>query len=494
MTRTTLMVGLLLVSAVIATSARADEIIRLDRNAASHPFPHYWERMFGSGRAALSLRDSYRQDLRALKASTGVEYVRFHGIFHDELGVYREDKHGAPIYNFSYIDQIYDGLLAEGVRPMVELGFMPNALASAHKIQSFWYAPNVAPPKDYARWDGLISAFAHHLIERYGADEVSHWYFEVWNEPNLDFWAGRPSQSSYWTLYEHTARALKSVDARMRVGGPATAQAAWIPDFIAYMAAHDVPVDFVSTHVYANDTPQNVFHSRTPISRASFVCSAVKKVHEEIKASARPALPLIWSEFNASYMNETAVTDAAYMGPWLAETARQCDGLVDAMSYWTFSDVFEEQGVIKTPFYGGYGLIAAGGVPKPAFNAFTLLHRLGEERLTLEVDGTLLTRRKDGTLVLALWNYASPGGTAEVRNVDVELPNATVAEVITIDAAHGDAAPAYEALGSPRYPTVAELAVLKRAAALPAAVDYPLRDGHLVLSIPVHGLALITYK
>lgn len=494
MIRAYLSAVLVLLGATVAGAAHADETIRLDPNSPSHAFPHYWERMFGSGRAALSLRDSYRQDLRAVKAVTGVEYVRFHAIFHDELGVYREDKHGTALYNFTYVDQIYDGLLALGVRPMVELSFMPSALASARKIQSFWYAPNVAPPKDYARWDALISAFARHLVERYGVDEVSQWYFEVWNEPNLDFWAGRPTQSTYWTLYEHTARALKAVDQRLRVGGPATAQAAWIPDFIAYTAAHDVPVDFVSTHVYGNDTPENVFHSHTPVSREHFVCSAVRKVHEEIRASARPSLPLIWSEFNASYKSEPSVTDSAFMGPWLAETARECDGLVDAMSYWTFSDVFEEQGVIKTPFFGGFGLLAVGGIPKPAFNAFALLHRLGEQRLALDAEGALLTRRSDGTLVLALWNYAPPDGTAEVRNLDVVLPNATTAEVIEIDAVHGDPASAYQALGAPRYPNAAELATLKAAAALPAPVRYALRDGHLALGIPAHGLALITYK
>jgi xylan 1,4-beta-xylosidase len=203
----------------------------------------------------------------------------------------------------------------------------------------------------------------------------------VWNEPNLDFWAGSPKQSTYWTLYEHTAKSLKAVDPRLRVGGPATAQAAWVAAFLRHCNENHVPVDFVSTHVYGDDTPKDVFGLRGPVMRREMVCRAVQKVHGEIQASPLPAVPLIWTEFNASWSNHPEVTDAPYMGPWLAETIRQCDGLLQDMSYWSFSDVFEEQGVVKKPFYGGFGLIAAGGIPKPAFNAFALLHRLGEQRL-----------------------------------------------------------------------------------------------------------------
>jgi xylan 1,4-beta-xylosidase len=474
----------------------AAETVVVDAAATAHPFPHFWERMFGSGRAALSLRDAYRRDLRSVVHATGMSYVRFHAILHDELGVYGEDATGAAVYNFSYIDQIYDGLLALGVRPMVELSFMPRQLAARDQTHVFWYRPNIAPPKDYARWDALITAFARHLLERYGAEEVREWYFEVWNEPNLDFWGGSPPQSTYWTLYDHTARALKAVDAQLRVGGPATAQAAWIPDFIRHVTDEHVPVDFVSTHVYGNDSPEHVFGTHDPIARKDLVCRAVRKVHEEIQASARPTLPLIWSEFNASYMNETAVTDAAYMGPWLAETVRACDGMVDMLAYWTFSDVFEEQGVVKTPFYGGYGLIAAGGIPKPAFNAFALLHRLGTQRLALDADGALLTRGADGGLVLALWNYAAPGTTAPARRLELELRHstATSAEITVVDPAHGDPHATYERMGSPTYPTRAQLVDLMRAARLPAPRHLEVAHGRVSLSIPAHGLAIVTFK
>ena len=474
----------------------ADTRIVVDATAPGKPLPHFWERMFGSGRAVLSLRESYRDDLRAVRKITDFRYVRFHAIFHDEVGLYSVDKKtGEPVYNFSYIDQIYDGLLANGVRPFVELSFMPEKLASNELRQTFWYRPFVSPPEDYVHWDALIAAFARHLIERYGIEEVSQWYFEVWNEPNLDFWGGNPRQSTYWTLYDHTARALKAVDARIRVGGPATAQAAWVAAFIEHCHKEHVPVDFTSTHVYGDDTAQDVFGTTEKISREHMVCRAVKKVHEEIHASAMPTLPLIWSEFNASFTNYPWVTDAPYMGPWLAETIRECDGLVQDMSYWTFSDVFDEGGPVKTPFYGGFGLIANGGIPKPAFNAFALLHQLGDERFSPDTEGTLLTRRHDGTLVLAIWNYREEKSSdPTTRKVTLELRHSSVgtATVQSIDGEHGNVNVAYAKMGSPPYPTREQLKELRTAAALPAAVTRPLEGGTLTLEIPPDGLTLVT--
>ncbi len=323
---------------------------------------------------------------------------------------------------------------------------------------------------------------------------MSRWYFEVWNEPNLDFWAGTPRQASYWTLYDHTARALKAVDTRLRVGGPATAQAAWVAAFIQHCKDNQVPVDFVSTHVYGDDTAKDVFHSKEHIPRDQMVCRSVAKVHAEVESSALPSLPLIWSEFNASWGNHPEVTDSPYMGPWLAETMRQCDGLVQDMSYWSFSDVFEEQGVVKTPFYGGFGLLAVGGIPKPAFNAFALLHQLGDARFSPEATGALLTRREDGTLVLALWNYADVGTIAPEREVTLRFTNtgARTASVQLLDPVHGDVLVAYERMGSPRYPTPSQLTELRSAAQLPPGRTVGLQGGSLTLDIPTEGLALVT--
>jgi xylan 1,4-beta-xylosidase len=473
------------------------ETIVVDPSAPAHPFPHYWEEMFGSGRAILSLRESYRRDLRDVKRATDFKYVRFHAILSDEVGLYGEDANGNPVYNYSYVDQIYDGLLENGVRPFVELSFMPRKLASKEILHPFWYAPIVAPPKSDERWGELISRLAQHLVERYGIDEVSQWYFEVWNEPNLDFWSGDPKEQTYYQLYDVAARSLKAVNPRLRIGGPATAQAAWVDRFIRHCVENHVPVDFVSTHVYANDTAKDVFGSNENIDRNHMVCRAVRKVHDQVKNSSLPSLPLIWSEYNASYKNEPEVTDAVFMGPWLADTIRQCDGLVDIMSYWTFSDVFEEQGVVKQPFYGGYGLIAEDGLPKPSFYAFKLLHRLGEQRLENSSESALITRRQDGTLVMAVWNLFLPEDAGSPKTVTIKIIGPSAhrrAFVYRLDSAHGSLLAAYKNMGSPRNPTSRQIDELRHAAELPNPEIKALSRGQFTLTLPAQGLALIEFR
>jgi xylan 1,4-beta-xylosidase len=479
------------------TSAPPPVRILVDGDAPAHPFPHFWEQMFGSGRARLSMRASYRRDMRAVKAVTDLRLVRFHGIFDRGVGVYSVDPQGRPDYNFTYVDQIYDGLLRQGVRPFVELSFMPPRMASRQQSMGFWYDPIVAPPKRWKLWRALIRRFAQHLVARYGIDEVSRWYFEVWNEPNGSFWGGEPHEATYFHLYDVTARALKSVSPLLRVGGPSTAQAAWVSAFIRHCASHHVPVDFVSTHVYGDDSAENVFHVQEKITRRDMVIRAVRKVHREVAASPMPALPIIFSEFNATYTGtEIDVTDSPYIGPWLANTIRACDGLVHLMSYWTFSDVFEEGGVAKSPFHGGFGLIAAGGIPKASFNDFKLLHLLGNQRLANSSRSALVTRRADGRLAIAVWNYAPPGPGGATKTYRLALrnvPGARRAYVWRVDRNHGSALTAWEAMGEPRFPSLAQRRILLQASRLPPPRIEKLAatDPRLTLRLRPHALALV---
>ncbi len=400
--------------AAVAQSAVGNpEILVIDAAAPPHPFPHFWEHMFGSGRASLSMRESYRQDLRRVKQVTDVGYIRFHAIFLDEMGVYDEDSAGRPVYNFSYVDQVYDGLLQNGVRPFVELSFMPKKLASKDAPHAFWYKQNVAPPKDWVKWDDLIDRFTRHLVDRYGVDEVAKWYFEVWNEPNIDFWVGEPKQSTYWELYDHSVTAVKRVSNRFRVGGPATAQAAWADAFIQHCVDKHIPVDFVSTHVYGNDGAQDVFGTNENIPRERMVCRAVKKVHDQIKASALPSLPLIWSEFNASYKNSGSA---------------------------------------------------------------------------------IVTRASDGSLVVAVWNLIPPDQTGTAKSVVLRFKNvggARHASISRVDRDHGDPHPAYENMGSPVYPTQAQLQKLRDAVESGPPEVQELKGGELSLTLPADGLAVI---
>lgn len=477
-----------------ASAQMVSETITVDAHAPAKPFPHFWEQMFGSGRAVLSMRESYRDDLRQVKKITDFRYVRFHAILHDEMGVYGEDRQGKAIYNFDYVDQVYDGLLANGVKPFVEISFMPKLLAARLDYHAFWYKPIVSPPADYAKWNALIHAFAQHLIDRYGIEEVASWYFEVWNEPNIDFWTGRPAQQTYFELYDNTARALKAVNPRLRVGGPATAQAAWVDAIIAHTTKEHVPLDFVSTHAYGNDAAMDIVGHAQDVPPHQMLSVAVDKVHQQIAASARPEIPLIWSEFNATYMSEREITDSVYMGPWLANTIREDDGKVALMSYWTFSDVFEEQGVIPKPFFGGFGLIAIDHLPKPSFQVFRLLHGLGEERLPEQANDVLVTKKKDGSIVLAAWNLSEPGANAPAKTVAFTFAgvkgNAAV-RISRVDHAHGDVLAAYDKMGAPAYPSQEQLRQLREVVAPAAPEVEHLRGGSFTLTIPDQGLAVV---
>jgi len=477
------------------------DTVTVDAQAKATPLPHFWEQMFGSGHANLAMREAYRNDLAAVKGVTGMKYVRFHGILDDENGVYTEDEQGQPQYNFTYVDQIYDGLLARGVRPVVEISFMPKQLASHPAPHAFWYKPNVAPPKDYARWDALIRALAENLVARYGIDEVAQWYFEVWNEPNIDFWVGQPKQATYFELYSHTARALKSVSPRLRVGGPASAAMEWVPEFLKYMHDNSVPVDFLSTHGYADENYENTFKPSELLPMDDRLCAAMAHVKAQIAASPMPHIPWFVTEWNVIGID--AARDTTFVGPAVANTIRECDGLADMMSFWTFDDVFEEDGPKREPFDGGFGLIAPYSIRKPSFNAFAMLHHLGNERLANSAKDALVTRRADGTLVVAVWNMTDPpgakqpGGPGTQKSMQISFEhvarNAPVS-ITCLDPTHGNTLAAYRKMRSPRYPTEAQVRELNEASKLGPPEKATLHDGKIDVDLPVNSLLMLEVR
>jgi xylan 1,4-beta-xylosidase len=480
-------------------SPNMDEEIIVNPQRASTPFAHFWEHIFGSCHAPVTLCEDWREDLRALRKIVDVRYVRFHGIFDREIGIYGGvDAAGDLSLNFTRVDLIYDGLLDIGVRPFVELSFMPEELAERHSPHPFWYHPNVAPPRDPRQWYQLIHKFAQHVVERYGIDEVAHWYFEVWNEPNIDFWAGEPKEETYYALYDTTASALKDVSPRLRVGGPSTAQAAWADRFISHCIEKNVPVDFVSTHVYPNDTSQNVFGTDEDIPQSQMVARAVRKVYEQVRSSALPELPIIWSEYNAGF--DGVQLDGAYVGAWMANNIRLCaGGLVTEMSYWTFTDAFfEEGGVFRSVFSSGFGLIATGRIPKAAFNAFKILHLLGDQQIAIENASALLTRRSgDGCLVLAIWNYVPPKESGQPKKFNIRSQGTagalSEAKIHLVDNDHGSPFKTWEKMGRPPFPSRKQQAELRKIAELPPARTAKLTDETLSLLLQPNALAVIEF-
>jgi xylan 1,4-beta-xylosidase len=285
------------------------------------------------------------------------------------------------------------------------------------------------------------------------------------------------------------------VSPRLRVGGPATSSAHWVDDFLRHAAAEQVPIDFVSSHGYGDDSVEDLFGTHEAIPVDQRVCRAIAKVHEQIEGSAHPALPLMWTEWNVPSFGDRKARDTAYVGAGLADDIAQCDGLVEEMSFWTFSDVFEETGPGREPFTGSFGLMGLGGIRKPSYTAFALLHKLGEQRISASEADTLVTRRQDGSIAIALWHLVDPGtpGGERTRKLDFRgLRTGATLRVTRIDDQHGSSLAAYEAMGRPRYPSAAQVAALNRAAELPPATRLRLpADNSVQLTLPANGLVLL---
>ena len=403
--------------------------IAVDVTKPTTPRSEFETFSIGSDYPGTLLRDDSLAQLKTVRDELGFRYIRFHAIFHDVLGTYRED-HGKPVYDWTKIDELYDRLLAMGIRPFVELGFTPEAMKSSDQ-RIFYWKGNTSHP-DPAKWAALIDAFARHLEQRYGPDEVRRWYFEVWNEPNLaGFWEGA-DQAAYFALYDATARALKQVDPQLRVGGPATAGAAWVPEFIAHVAKNDVPVDFVATHAYGVDggfLDENGKEDTKLSPSPDAIVGDVRRVREQIQASARPGLPLYFTEWSTSYTPRDAVHDAYVSAAYILSKLKAVDGLAQGMSYWTFSDLFEEPGPPTAPFQGGFGLVNPQGVRKPAYFAYKYLHRLGDRALDTDDRESIVTW--DGHALKALvWHFRQPQQTQSNRSFYTRVqPASPAAEV-----------------------------------------------------------------
>ncbi len=382
--------------------------VSLDLQVAGEPLKPFWKKLITAGRAAEGLRDDWRRHLREVQREIGFEYIRFHGIFHDDMMIYHEDESGRPYYNWQYYDSLMDFLLSANIRPILELSFMPSALKTGESTV-FWWKGNITPPKDYDRWAGLVRAMVIHSIDRYGLEEILRWYFEVWNEPNLykGFWDA--SQEEYFKLYETTARVIKSVHPGLRVGGPATSdagkgEAPWMRDFLAFVVREQVPVDFVSTHPYPNHWPGDmagevVMGYRDPDS----TLQDLRWLRKTVDESPLKDLEIHLTEWNSSPSPRDLVHDTAFMAPFLIANNVRSRGLVDSLGFWVFSDVFEEGGMGDTVFHGGFGLINLQGLKKAAYYGYWFLAHLGTHVLA-SGDDFIVTRRGEDIQVL-LWNY-----------------------------------------------------------------------------------------
>lgn len=367
----------------------------------------------GAGRANEGLRADWQSQLATVQKEIGFKYLRFHGLLCDDMGVYTEDAKGNPSYNFQYIDPLYDALLALHIRPFVELSFMPAKLASGSGTV-FWWKGNNSPPKSMEKWNGLVKALIEHWRERYGDAEIAQWYFEVWNEPDLAyFWSGTHEQ--YFSLYRNTATTIKSACPACRVGGPASAMGDLEPEWLAYIAKNHVPADFESTHTYgvtrgAVDADGNAgtVLDLTPDA----IVKRVRNSRHLIDTSATPHLELHYTEWSTAYTPTDPIHDQYISAPFILEKLRQTSSLAQSMSYWTFTDIFEENGPRFTPFHGGFGLMNYQGIRKPSYFAYKFLAALGETDLATSDAQSWITKKSDNSVQALFWDYtpiAGPG-------------------------------------------------------------------------------------
>ncbi|MBX6358436.1 MAG: xylan 1,4-beta-xylosidase, partial [Micromonosporaceae bacterium] len=336
-----------------------------------------------------------RDALRRVHHELGVRLVRAHAILCDDLGVYKEVD-GEPRLDFSGIDQVYDIVLGIGMRPVVELSYMPRDLARDPSQTVFAYQAVVSPPRDWDRWAMLIRELVAHLVERYGAEEVRQWPFEVWNEANLSvFWSGTPEE--FWRLYDVTARAVKEVDPAIRVGGPASAAVGWIDRQLATTA----PLDFLTTHIYGSP----------PLD-----------LRELAQAHGRPELETVWTEWGVTAQHGSQINDTVFAATFLLRGMRSASRRVAGLAPWVASDHFEELGRPPRLLHGGFGLLTVGNLAKPKFWALALAERLGDTELPVQLTGdgagslveAWAARQADGTVGVLLWNgtldHARAGG------------------------------------------------------------------------------------
>jgi xylan 1,4-beta-xylosidase len=444
--------------------------IAIDIDKSVGAVKHYWTKCIGSCHAATALRQDWRRQLKKCREELGFEYLRFHGLLDDDMSVCVRQPDGSLEYSFFNVDSIFDFLLDIGMKPFIELSFMPSALASGEKTV-FHYRGNITPPASYDEWAQMIGALANHLCQRYGTEEVRTWFFEVWNEPNLDiFWAG--TQQEYFRLYQSTALAIKKVDSRLAVGGPATAIDAWITELRTFCKEGSIPLDFISTHHYPTDASYGLgldMEEQMARSKRGVLNTRLKNALRE----ASP-IPLYYTEWNCSPSPRDPYHDTPYNAAFIVKTVADNLGLLDCYSYWTFSDIFEESGLSSVPFHGGFGLLNIHGIPKPSYRAFELLSRLNGERLEVAVDQGSSTvdcvaSRNGKSLTILISNHQIPKSPISAEQIELHVSG--IKEVRSawqerIDAEHVNPQRTWMEMGSPTYPDRGQINKLMEASQL----------------------------
>ncbi len=502
-------------SILLMNIASAQNQISINANDEGEKFEHFWSKCVGAGRANEGLRAGWLEQLQKVQENCGFETVRFHGLFHDDMfPVFKVG--GKTVYNWQYIDDLFDRMLALNVRPFIELSFFPTGIAAENSKTQFWWKANITPDESkFDEWHDLVKAFTQHCVARYGIDEVLTWYFEVWNEPNLHYGFFDGTKSQYFELYKQSVLAIRSVDERLLVGGPSTSnfvaddryvgevesregfdvtftaddindlewKGVWIEEFLAYCAKEKLPVDFITTHPYPTDYP---FNPNTGKGKnfSRFVNSTrmdIEWLNKVIKASAYPNAEIHLTEWNTSPNSRDAMHDFLPPAAYITKVNLDCIGLTNSLAFWTFTDIFEEKGGGASIFHGGFGLINYQGIVKPSYHAYRMLHQLGDEKL-FKNDHLFVSRKSgNGKIVALAYNYpeefyeAVPSSIKKIakyeagstRQLDLKIADlkpGTMFKIEVLDKDHGNIYDYWEAMGKPEPPTREQVKIMKQVA------------------------------
>ena len=384
----------------------------------------------GTGRMGLALQKQYFEQLKFVQEKIGFEHIRGHGLFHDDMAIYHEWQDGDKAeveYNWTYLDMVMDSYKELNIKPFIELGFMPKELSTGDNHVFYWKG-NTTPPTDYKKWAELIKATLRHLMERYGAEEAVKFPVEVWNEPNLPgFWKNADMQE-YFKLYEVSSRAVKEVDERFCVGGPAVCGGTdqkWIKAFLEYVRDNACPLDFVSRHHYTTELPTNDGHYGYPKLHPKEKCFEQLESTRDIVDSFPEfkGMEINVTEFNTSYIPNAPVHDTNLNAAYIALMLSTFGDNHKSYSYWTFGDIFEECGVPYSLFHGGFGLVANGCIPRPTFWTFAFYKELTKkyDKCVFRNENCVVVKCKDGSFKGVAWNIDEAMSGKELE-LELDLP------------------------------------------------------------------------
>lgn len=495
--------------------------IQINRNGPLIPTDYSWQFGIGNDHAYQMLRTDVCNHVKLAHDELGFRYIRFHGIFDDDMLVvqclsdYREFKKfpGASRIrevSFRHIVTVFDNVLKCGMKPFVELSFMPKALASGTKT-GLRYENNITLPRKMSQWSELIEQFIVLLLQRYGNEEVESWYFEVWNEPDLQDYFFDGTQEDYFKLYAATVQAIKKVNSNLRVGGPSTSACRWISDFCVYCKENDVPYDFVSTHHYPGDPFGNVVTNKrrfdflvSRLNRIKYGAKRKKQTQEtaekniELPDALRSFFfsadycrnldgnkfqamdnqarlevgntPLYITEWNSMAVYTSPVHDEKYSAAFIVKTVMDLSHKIDGCMFWCCSDIFGEMFILGRPFHGSFGIINNDGIPKPNFWAFKILSQLLPQRLknVTHVDGVeyavFVGENKIQILVYAQ-DFDYEKDEEYTLNFEINTSATHVTKQI-IDTVHCNPKAAWQKLGQPNLMTKEQIADIKQSTRL----------------------------